>query len=327
MGSCPAKGLEPLSAAIYPQAWLGRCQWRQMTVAYAEAGPDPSATAARSTVVLIHGFGANKEHWRHTMPALATAHRVVAIDLIGFGASDKPRSRLKDDTDACGWTYGIDSWSEQLLDFLDAHSPGPIQLVGNSIGGVVALNTARLLERRGQAARQVILIDCAQRTLDDKQLAQQPLLSQWFRPALKALVRQRWLTSRLFKTVTNVGAIRRVLKQAYPSGANVDAQLIDLLLQPALAPNAEEAFRGFINLFNDHLAPQLLAELQTPVALIHGALDPWERVSEAARWREFCCVRSLDVVEGLGHCPHDEGPDIVNPILLRLLQEGDRLAA
>ena len=51
--------------------------------------------------------------------------------------------------------------------------------------------------------------------------------------------------------------IRSVLKQAYPSGANIDADLVDLLFQPTQREGAAEAFRGFINLFDDYLAPQL----------------------------------------------------------------------
>ena len=43
--------------------------------------------------------------------------------------------------------------------------------------------------------------------------------------------------------------IRSVLKQAYPSGTNIDEDLVDLLFQPTQREGAAEAFRGFINLF------------------------------------------------------------------------------
>ena len=55
--------------------------------------------------------------------------------------------------------------------------------------------------------------------------------------------------------------------------------------------------------------------------LIWGAADPWEPVAEAQRWRRFEAVKDLTVVEGLGHCPHDEGPERINPLLDTFLAE------
>lgn len=187
----------------------------------------------------------------------------------------------------------------------------------------MALNTARLLEEANQQAKQVILIDCAQRALDDKRLTEQPPLRRWGRPALKACIRQRWLTNALFNALAKPGVIRRVLLQAYPSGNNVNDELVNLLLQPALAPGASEAFRGFINLFKDRLAPDLLENIHTPVAMLWGEQDPWEPVSVAAQWQQLDMVKSLDILPGLGHCPHDEDPELINSHLVKLLQRGD----
>ena len=79
----------------------------------------------------------------------------------------------------------------------------PVRLVGNSIGGVVALRAAQLL---GERCRGVVLIDCAQRLMDDKQLATQPAWMTWIRPLLKTMVRQRWLSTAL---VPQCGTTRR----------------------------------------------------------------------------------------------------------------------
>ena len=112
-----------------------------------------------------------------------------------------------------------------------------------------------------------------------------------------------------------------MLKQAYPSGANVDDALVDLLFQPTQRQGAAEAFRGFINLFDDYLAPQLMEKLSIPVDLIWGEQDPWEPIAEARRWSQsITCVRSLNVIGGAGHCPHDEAPDSVNRALLKILE-------
>ena len=62
--------------------------------------------------------------------------------------------------------------------------------------------------------------------------------------------------------------------------------------------------------------------LEIPVYLIWGEKDPWEPIKEAQRWsNSFKCIKSLDVIPNAGHCPHDEKPEEVNPILLKIIQE------
>lgn len=304
-----------------------RCIPPQPTQANSEANAD---TAVKQAVLCIHGFGACKEHWRHNIGPLAAGQWVYAIDLLGFGASSKPLSCLADEPLLPGGVrYGFDLWAEQVVAFCrEVIGAGSLetcllQLIGNSIGGIVALNAARLLSQQQAAPRQVILIDCAERELDLKRLPEQPWPAQLSRPLVMALVRQRWLISSLFRLLARPAVVRQVLSQAYPSGGNVDAELEQLLLQPSRDPGAPESFRGFVNLFNDWLAPQLLAQLHLPVRMLWGGADPWEPVAEAERWqRNFACVQELRVLEGLGHCPHDEDPEQVNPILLAWLQQG-----
>jgi pimeloyl-ACP methyl ester carboxylesterase len=138
-----------------------------------------------------------------------------------------------------------------------------------------------------------------------------------------ALVRQRWLIGSLFHLLARPAVVRQVLQQAYPSGGHVDDELVELLMQPSRDPGARESFRGFVNLFDDWLAPQLLEQLQTPVRMLWGEADPWEPVTEAQRWRRaYPCIADLQVLPGLGHCPHDEAPEQVNPILRRWLELG-----
>ncbi|WP_411877203.1 alpha/beta fold hydrolase [Vulcanococcus limneticus] len=315
-----------MTDSIYPLNWQRRWSWQGHSVAYI-VGPqqDRVEPPGPSPVVLIHGFGACKEHWRHNVPPLLGERAVFAIDLLGFGESDKPRSRLEGEPEEAGsCRYCIDLWADQVVAFVDEVVQGPVQLVGNSIGGVVALAAARQLEQLGQSVGGVVLIDCAQRALDDKRLAEQPPLRRWGRPLLKSLVRQRWLTGGLFRQLSKASIIRKVLEQAYPTRQNIDDQLVQLLLQPAQQPGASEAFRGFINLFNDRIAPELLADLRTPVRMIWGQSDPWEPISEARRWSTFACVQELVELPRLGHCPHDEAPDQVNPHLLEALRQGDR---
>ena len=271
-------------------------------------------------IVLIHGFGACKEHWRFNQKTISSIAPCYALDLIGFGDSSKPNSQISYEKKTYqNFNYCFDNWSQLIYDFCNEIVKKPVLLIGNSIGGVIALNTSKKLS---QKALGVILIDCAQRTMDDKRLAEQSLLMRFLRPVIKTFVRQRLLSSNIFNIAAKPKFITKILKVAYPSGNNVDEELIDTLFKPTQSKGAPEAFRGFINLFDDYLAPNLLKEMNTSVHLIWGEKDPWEPVKEAQKWfKTYKCIKSLDVISDAGHCPHDEMPEKVNPILIKIIQE------
>jgi pimeloyl-ACP methyl ester carboxylesterase len=287
--------------------------WQSHQIGWSLMGDGDQETSM--AVLLIHGFGANTNHWRFNQPVLAELAPTYAIDLLGFGRSDQPRARLKQEPpDDTAVHYGFDLWGQQVADFCKEVINKPVVLVGNSIGGVVALRAAQLLGP--DQCKRVVLIDCAQRLMDDKQLATQPAWMGWIRPLLKNMVSQRWLSTALFRNAARPGVIRSVLKQAYPSGQNIDDELVDLLYQPTQRDGAAEAFRGFINLFDDYLAPQLMDKLNIPVDMIWGEKDPWEPIAEAQRWNTaIACIQSIYSIAGAGHCPHDEMADIVNTVL------------
>ncbi len=293
--------------------------WNERSIGWSLVG-NPNAEEA---ILLIHGFGANTNHWRFNQPVLAEQLPTYAIDLLGFGRSDQPRASLKDEPIRDDEVhYSFDLWGQQVADFCLEVIDRPVRLVGNSIGGVVALRAAQLL---GDRCRGVVLIDCAQRLMDDKQLATQPAWMTWIRPLLKTLVRQRWLSTALFRNAARPSVIRNVLKKAYPSGANIDDELVDLLFQPTQRDGAAEAFRGFINLFDDYLAPELMHDLIAPVDLIWGEEDPWEPLDEARKWSETIqCINSINIIPRAGHCPHDEYPSIVNEILIKKINQPER---
>jgi pimeloyl-ACP methyl ester carboxylesterase len=192
-------------------------------------------------------------------------------------------------------------------------------LVGNSIGGVIALKAAEILKDN---CKGVILIDCAQRTMDDKRLKKSDILMNLLRPVLKTIVRQRLISNTLFTRAANPKVIKKILEQAYPTRKNIDKELIEILYQPSQRKNSKEAFRGFINLFDDYLAPDLLDKVDAPIQLIWGEKDPWESLNEAREWcKQFSNIKRLDIINGAGHCPHDEEPEKTNQLINQFIQE------
>ena len=271
-------------------------------------------------ILLVHGFGASKKHWRHNQDFLSKFFNCYAIDLIGFGESSQPTALLDyEPYKENSIRYSFDLWGNQISTFCSEVIKSPVFLVGNSIGGVIALKAAEILK---DDCKGVILIDCAQRTMDDKRLKKSDIFMNLLRPVLKTVVRKRIISNTLFKRAANPKVIKKILEKAYPSGKNVDEELIKILYAPSQRENSKEAFRGFINLFDDYLATDLFSKVQVPIQLIWGEKDPWESLSEAMLWKkQFKNIKRLDVIEDAGHCPHDEDPEKTNKLIYDFLQE------
>ncbi len=86
-------------------------------------------------VVLLHGSGPGVSawaNWQHTIPALANTGRVLAFDLVGYGATQRPGAIR----------YSLRSWTDHVWAFLDALGLDRVSVVGNSLGGRLALQMA-----------------------------------------------------------------------------------------------------------------------------------------------------------------------------------------
>jgi len=271
-------------------------------------------------ILLVHGFGASKRHWRHNQDFLGKTFNCYSIDLLGFGESSQPSAILNYEPHReNSIKYSFDLWSNQVSSFCSEVIKSPVFLIGNSIGGVIALKAAEILK---DYCKGVILIDCAQRTMDDKRLKKSDILMNFLRPILKTFVRQRIISNTLFTRAANPKVIKKILEQAYPSGKNIDSQLIEILYQPSQRKNSKEAFRGFINLFDDYLATDLFDKIDVPIQLIWGEKDPWESLNEARDWKKkFRNIKRLDIINGAGHCPHDEEPEKTNNLIKEFIQE------
>ena len=100
-------------------------------------------------VLLIHGFGTNSFTWRHVAPDLARDHRVIAVDLKGFGRSDKPFDER----------YAASDQAELLTQLILDRDLHNLTIVGHSFGGGVALLLALEADNRlkGRIAKLVLL--------------------------------------------------------------------------------------------------------------------------------------------------------------------------
>ena len=114
-------------------------------------------------LVLVHGLGGRAENWARIIPALASRHRVYALDLLGFGRSDRP------DVD-----YSIPLQTEILNQFFDSQKLERADVGGWSMGGWIALNFALVHPER---VRRIFLVDSAGMNFDF------PVGAELFQPA------------------------------------------------------------------------------------------------------------------------------------------------
>ena len=104
-------------------------------------------------LVLIHGGGAGadaKGNWEACLPEYAKRFRVLAVDMIGFGRSERP--------DPKGYSYGQTNRNRHMAEFIEKAAGGPAHVIGNSMGGATALGVAI---NRPELLRKLVLMGAA----------------------------------------------------------------------------------------------------------------------------------------------------------------------
>jgi len=132
------------------------------------------------------------------------------------------------------------------------------------------------------------------------------------------------IPKQFLKTIKRTGLGKNLFHEMRydDDGKNIDKELIEILYEPSQRKNSKEAFRGFINLFDDYLATDLFDKVNAPIQLIWGEKDPWESLNEAREWKkQFRNIKRLDIIDGAGHCPHDEEPEKTNKLIHEFIQE------
>lgn len=287
--------LSQTSDVATAKTWI----WRGYPIAYQAAGE------TGPVVVLIHGFGASWGHWRKNIPALAENCRVFAIDLIGFGASAKPEPDRE-------IAYTFETWGTQVADFCREVVQDRVFLVGNSVGCIVAMQTA---VDHPDLVRAVAMLNCSLRLLHDRRRATQPWFKRIGAPLLQNILSIRWIGHSFFRQIAKRNTVRKILLKAYAHPEAVTEELVDLLMTAAEDPGAADVFLAFTRYSQGPLPEDLLEVLPCPALLLWGTEDPWEPIALGRNLAHFPCVEGFVAIEGAGHCPQDECPEQVNPIL------------
>lgn len=258
-------------------------------------------------LLLIHGFGASIGHWRKNIPVLADAgYQVFALDLLGFGGSEKP-----------ALDYSVELWQQQLYDFWASHINQPTVFVGNSIGGLLAL---MMMTKYPELTAGGVLINSAGGLNHRPEELQFPLNAVM--GTFTKVVSTPGIGEFVFNQVRRKSQIRNTLKQVYRDRAAITEELVDLLYLPSCDPGAQKVFASVLSAPAGPKPDDLLPHRQCPLLVLWGEDDPWTPIQGAKIYQDLSQNdREVEFypIPQAGHCAHDEKPEQVNQLMLNWL--------
>lgn len=281
--------------AIAGQYWL----WREQKIYFVKAGNN----SQRPPLLLVHGFGASTDHWRKNIAELSHDFEVYAIDLLGFGRSQKP-----------AWQYSGILWRDQLHDFITEKIQRPTVIAGNSLGGYSSLCVAADYP---QSVAGLILLNSAGPFTDTNPLGAKKVnpMQKAIAKTLQGILRQPLANQLLFAFVRQKSRIRSTLQKVYLDQSAVTDQLVEEIYRPSCDEGAAQVFASVFSTPQGKKVDELLGAMTCRLLTIWGEGDPWMNSrARGAKFREFYPSLTEHYVKS-GHCPHDESPEIVNGLI------------
>lgn len=256
----------------------------------------------KKNILFIHGLGSSSDRWWDIPDALSRYfHPIVAVDLIGFGGSDKPVTV----------DYTIEYFSKFIRDFIDCkqiwrdddsdNDSCKSIIVGHSLGGYIAANVA--IEDQ-DLIEKLVLIDSSGMLKEPT-----PLLEQYLNAALNPS----------FENVKNV------FEQMLGNPMLLHPMLVDLFIKRISLAGAKYAFKSaFENSTKKYIEPSELQSIENiPTLIICGAADKLIPVAHSKRFNEVLRHSQLQIVDNTGHAPFAEKPAMVFDIM-RIFLTGNK---
>ena len=242
---------------------------------YLEAG-------AGETVVMLHGSGPGVSataNWQHNIGTLSQRFRVLAPDIVGFGGTERP-----DDV-----VYSLRGWTDHIWAFLDAHGIEKTAIVGNSLGGRIALQMAT---------------DCPDR-ITKMVLMGAPGVGMTLTDGLAAL--------RAYEPSHD--AMRDLLRNYFAVDPTmITDELVAIRYEASIADGAYEAYRAMF-LDPRHAGSELgitedeVRAIATPTLLVHGREDKVVPVQVSVTMLGLLPNADLHVFSSCGHWTQIERAD------------------
>jgi pimeloyl-ACP methyl ester carboxylesterase len=246
-------------------------------------------------VVLIHGFPTSGHLWAEVVPLVPAGHRVVVVDLLGFGRSDRPRAR----------PVSVRAHADRTVQLFDALGIREACVVGHDVGGGVAQSIA--VRYPGRVSR-LCLVDS---------VAFDGWPGREVRLARAVLPVARHIPPALLLPMLRGGLLRGYAD--HDRGAHSVVHYV----RPFGGTEGRDALvRHLVDLDATDTAGLAvrLKEVDRPTAIVWGEDDPFLPAAIARRLRDAIPGSTLDVIPGARHFTPDEAPRRVGDALADLLR-------
>jgi pimeloyl-ACP methyl ester carboxylesterase len=239
-------------------------------------------------IVLIHCFTCSINWWQRLIPYLDRDHRVIAIDLLGHGGSEKPRTG-----------YSMQNQAQLVAQALGRLGVTRATVVGHSLGGAVAV---ALSEQTPNLVGRLVIIDRAPDNSGDFDL----LARATFVPVLGEAL---WRVKAEF-------TIRKGLEQAFAPGYDVPDQFVDDVKR--MTYTSYDHSGGDVNDYTDQKPlDDRLRSTRIPLLVIFGAEDQIYDAREALSAYADVPGAQTALIQGAGHSPNVEKPGQTARLILR----------
>lgn len=231
-------------------------------------------------VLLLHGIGASHYVWRFLTPKLAEKNLVTAVDLLGFGLSDKP----------AGFKYDLDSQCDTILELLKTLDIKKTTIIGSSMGGTIALRLAQIAPEL--FTKVIVLSPAADPRITFFDLNRISFLS----PVVKPLVTERF--------------VKQIMKRVYSDQKNISDETIRIYTEPfASGDGAVDSFVKSFSLLRDPRVFEQLEGIKNPVLILWGKKDRIISSKFAQKIQKKIPNSTLEIHPTAGHHVQEDDPD------------------
>lgn len=250
-------------------------------------------------VVLIHGYTSSTYTWKDVFGPLSEKYRVIAVDLKGFGFSDKPE--------------GDYSRREQgkLINGLLAHlTIEKAWLVGNSMGGETALNAALAAPDKISG---LILVDSAGVLFESRNG-----IAPWY---ARLPYIGRGITA---LALAGTGIVRSGLEKSFYDDKKVTDESVNYYHRLLKTDKAQRAAMFARQQFGDHPIEDRLSEIKVPTLIIWGAEDEIIPLEAGKKMNSLIKNSGLKVYEKVGHIPEEEVPAQLTKDIIGFIEKTEK---